>query len=393
MQNNRSAEEAGTTSFLNQSKGRLIMQRFRSLTSSACSAVVVAIFAVGTVTAQPASADAVSDFYKKTTIRILVGYPPAGSYTAYAQMGARHIGRYIPGKPRVIIQNMPGAGSLVAANYFANVAPRNGSMIGIFADTLAVSQLLFPKKAKFNAKDFHYIGRFTPVNPVFMVRSDAGVKTFKDVQAKEIIVGCTGAGSQSYIMPRAMKSLLGAKFRMICGYRGSAAQTLALVRGEIQAQSSAWASWRIRYLDEIKRGELIPIVQVGLTREAELPNLTLMHELTSDPDKQRILKFLSTGGFIGRSLSAPPGLSADKLKALRTAFSQMIKDPEFLAEAKKRKANIGYATGEDLDKTTLAALATPANLVKQAQESMKGYKKNCTKNCARPKKKKKKKSN
>jgi tripartite-type tricarboxylate transporter receptor subunit TctC len=369
------------------------MRKFHPLMSLAYGALAVAIFAMGAAIAQPAKADAVSDFYKNKTIRILVGYPPAGSYTAYAQMGARHIGRYIPGKPRVIIQNMPGAGSLVAANYFANVAPRDGSMIGIFADTLAVSQLLFPKKAKFNAKTFHYIGRFTPVNPVFMVRSDAGVKTFKDVQAKEIIVGCTGAGSQSYIMPRAMKSLLGAKFRMICGYRGSAAQTLALVRGEIQAQSSAWASWRIRYMDQIKRGDLIPIVQVGLTRETDLPNLKLMHELTNDADKQRILKFLSTGGFIGRSLSAPPGLSADKLKALRTAFSQMVKDPKFLAEAKKRKANIGYATGEALDKTTIAALATPANLVKQAQTSMKGYKKNCKKNCKRPKKKKKKKSN
>jgi tripartite-type tricarboxylate transporter receptor subunit TctC len=293
----------------------------------------------------------------------------------------------------VIIQNMPGAGSLVAANYFANVAPRDGSMIGIFADTLSVSQLLFPKKAKFNAKTFHYIGRFTPVNPVFMVRSDAGVKTFKDVTAKEIVVGCTGAGSQSYIMPRAMMSLLGAKFKMICGYRGSAAQTLAMIRGEVQAQSSAWASWRIRYSDQIKKGELIPIVQVGLTRETDLPNLKLMHELTNDPDKQRILKFLSTGGFIGRSFSAPPGLSADKLKALRTAFAQMVKDPKFLADAKKRKANIEYASGEDLDKMTLEALATPANLVKKAQTSMKGYKKNCTKNCKRPKKKKKKKSN
>jgi tripartite-type tricarboxylate transporter receptor subunit TctC len=369
------------------------MRKFHSMTSLACGALAVTAFVAGAITAQPAKADAVSDFYKNKTMRILVGYPPAGSYTAYAQLAAAHIGRYIPGKPRVIIQNMPGAGSLVAANYFANVAPRDGSMIGIFADTLSVSQLLFPKKAKFNAKTFHYIGRFTPVNPVFMVRSDAGVKTFKDVTAKEIVVGCTGAGSQSYIMPRAMMSLLGAKFKMICGYRGSAAQTLAMIRGEVQAQSSAWASWRIRYSDQIKKGELIPIVQVGLTRETDLPNLKLMHELTNDPDKQRILKFLSTGGFIGRSFSAPPGLSADKLKALRTAFAQMVKDPKFLADAKKRKANIEYASGEDLDKMTLEALATPANLVKKAQTSMKGYKKNCTKNCKRPKKKKKKKSN
>lgn len=359
------------------------LHRFASLTCSALAVAAIAAVSLST----SAKADAVEDFYKGNTIKILVGYPPAGSYAAYAQLAVQHMGNYIPGRPNIIMQNMPGAGSLVAANYFNNVAPKDGSMIGIFADTLAVSQLLFPDKAKFDAADFHYIGRFTPVNPVLMVRKEAGIKTFSDLKEKQIVVGCTGAGSQSYIMPRAMVTMLDAKLDLICGYRGSAAMTLALVRGEIDAQSSAWASWRIRYLDEIKRGDLIPLTQVGLKPEKGLAKLPLMHELTDDKERGQILRFLSIGGYIGRSLHAPPGIDSDKLAALRKAFAQMVKDPDFLASAKKQRANIDYASGEELDEAAKEALATPAHLVAQAREAMAGYKKNCTKNCERPKKK------
>lgn len=363
------------------------MRGLKNLVPAALGAIAALAFAAS---GTPAKADSVADFYKGKTMKILVGYPPAGSYTAYAQLAARHYGKFIPGKPNVIVQNMAGAGSLVAANYFANVAPKDGSMIGMFADTLAVSQLLFPDKAKFDAAKLPYIGSFTPINPVFAVRSDAGVKTFADAQKKKVIVGCTGAGSQSYIMPRAMMSLLGANFQMICGYRGSAAQTLAMIRGEIQAQSSAWASWRIRYFDDFKTGKLIPIVQIGLKREKELPNLVLMHELTKDKEKQQILKFLSIGGFIGRAFNAPDGLPADRLKALRDGFAKMTKDAGFLADAAKQKANIDPETGEALDAMTREALGTPKNLVSQAQEAMKGYKKNCKVNCSTKKKSKNK---
>lgn len=363
------------------------MRGLRTLATLVCGTVAAIALTAGNVPSAKAE-----DFYKGKTMRILVGYPPAGSYMAYAQIAARHWSKFIPGKPSIIVQNMAGAGSLVAANYFANVAPKDGTMVGMFADTLVVSQLLFPKKVKFDVSKMHYIGSFTPINPVFMVRQDAGVKTFDDLKSKEIIVGCTGAGSQSYIMPRAMMALLGAKFRMICGYRGSAAQTLAMVRGEIQAQSSAWASWRIRYSDDIKSGKLVPILQVGLKPESELPNLVLMHQLTKDKDKQQILKFLSISGSIGRAFNAPAGLPADRLELLRASFAKMAKDAAFRADADKQRANIDPETGPALDAMTVEALATPKHLVAEAQEAMKGYKKNCTVNCDVKKKKKKKKA-
>ena len=367
------------------------MRGYHPLASLTCGALAVAALAAVTFSPTAAKADSVSDFYKNKTIKILVGYPPAGSYMAYAQLASRHWKKYIPGHPNVIVQNMAGAGSLVAANYFFNVAPKDGTMVGMFADTLSVSQLLFPKKAEFDARKMPYIGRFTPVNPVLMVSAGQGVKTFKDTLDHELVVGCTGAGSQSYIMPRAMMHLLGSKFQMICGYRGSAAMTLAMMRGELQAQSSAWASWRIRYLDEIKQGKLIPLVQVGLEREKELPDLKLMHELTNDPEKKQILKFLSIGGSIGRSFNAPPGLPADRLAALRSSFAEMVKDPKLLADAKQEHATIGPITGEELDKLTAEALATPPKLVEEGRVAMQGFKNNCKVNCGSSEKKKKKK--
>ena len=351
-------------------------------------AAFLAATAAGT---SPAKADKIADFYKGRDVTLLVGYPPAGSYAAYARLAAQHIGKYIPGKPNVIVKHRAGGGSLRATNYLYNVAPKNGLMLGLVADTIAVSQLLFPKKAKYDTSKMRYIGGFTPVNPVVMIRSDHKAKTFEDTLKSEVVVGCTGAGSQSYIMPRALKEILGANLKLVCGYRGSAAMTLALTRGDLNAQSSAWASWRIRHIDAIKAGKLIPLVQIGLKREKELPNVRLMHELTGDPDKKRILRFLSVGGAVGRTIIAPPGIPADRLAALRAAFNKMVKDPKFLADAKKRRANIDPATGEEVDAITKDALATPAKLVKTAAAALKGYKKSCKKNCGKKKKKKKKK--
>lgn len=354
--------------------------------------LAAAALALGALGAPSAKADAVSDFYKGRDLTFLVGYPPGGSYAAYARLAAQHMGKYIPGEPTIIVKNMAGGGSLRATNYLYNAAPKNGLMLGFVADTIAVSQLLYPKKAKYDAAKMRYIGSFTPINPVVMIRSDHTVKSMEDAMTTEVIVGCTGAGSQSYIMPRALKEILGAKFRLVCGYRGSAAMTLALIRGDLNAQSSAWASWRIRYYDDIKQGKLIPLVQIGLKREKELPDVRLMHELTDDADKKRILEFLSVGGAVGRTIIAPPGVPEDRIAALRAAFDKLVKDPAFLADAEKRRANIDPSTGAEIDAITAKALATPAPLVKRAADALQGYTKGCKVNCGGDKKKKKKKA-
>ncbi len=349
-----------------------------------------AMVAATALTVTPAKADKIADFYKGRDITFIVGFSTGGSYGVYSRLVAKYMGKYTPGNPTYITQHMSGGGGIKAANFLYNRAPKDGTFLGFLSDSLAVGQILFPKKAKFDATKMRYIGGITPVNPVVMVHKRHKVRTIQDVRKTELIIACSGRGSQTYIMPKAMIELLGMKFRHICGYKGSAPQSLALARGDVDAQSSAWASWRIRHMDDINNGTLIPLVQIGLKRERELPNVPLMQDLTNDKENKMILEFLSVGGAVGRSVIAPPGVSSDLVKALRVAFNKTMKDPGLLADAKKSRANIQPTTGEALDALTKKVLSTDKGLQRKARNIMKGYKKNCKKNCKKKKKKKKK---
>ncbi len=365
------------------------MKRYLSA-SKLGAGVIAAALAATALTAAPAKADKVADFYKGRDIAFIVGFSTGGSYGVYSRLVAKYMGKHTPGNPTYITQHMSGGGGMKAANYLYNRAPKDGTFLGFLSDSLAVGQVLFPKKAKYDATKMRYIGGITPVNPVVMVHKRHKVRTIQDVRTTELIIACSGRGSQTYIMPKAMIELLGMKFRHICGYKGSAPQSLAMARGDVDAQSSAWASWRIRHMDDIKNGTLIPLVQIGLKRETELPNVPLMQDLTNDPENKKILEFLSAGGAIGRSVIAAPGVSSDLVKALRVAFIKTMKDPGLLADAKKHRANIQPTTGEALDAITKKVLSTEKDLQRKARNIMKGYKKNCKKNCKKKKKKKKK---
>lgn len=350
-----------------------------------------AAFAAVTLSAAPVQADKLADFYKGRDVRIILPYSVGGSYGGYGRLVGRHLGKYIPGNPNFITDHSKrGGGGLRGANYIYNQAPKDGSEIAILADALAVTQLLFPKRAKYDVAKMRYIGRVTPVNPVIVIRGDRKVKSAKDAMKTQIIISCSGKGSQGYIMPRALKVIVGMKIRQVCGYKGSAPQTLAIERGDVDGQSSAWASWKFRRPDALKSGKLIPLVQIGLEKEADLPNIPLMQDLTDDKEKKAILEFLSVGGAIGRSVILPPGVPAEKVKMFRDAFQKMLKDPAFLADAKKQRLHIGGLSGEGLDKISSKALATPKGLVKQAQLAIvKGKVEKCKTNCVRKKKKKK----
>ncbi|MCH8097123.1 MAG: hypothetical protein IID53_08600, partial [Proteobacteria bacterium] len=235
-----------------------------------------------------------------------------------------------------------------------------------------------------------YIGSIVPVNPVIVVRRQSKAKSIEALKKTEIAIACSGRGSQSYIMPAMLKYFIGFKWKLICGYKGSAPMTLALQRGEVDAQSSAWISWKIRHFDAIQNGDLKPIVQVGLKREADLPDLPLMQDLTEDAEIKRILEFVSSGSAIGRSIIAGPGTPKDRIAALRKAFDKTVKDPKLLAFAKKRNAIIDPKPGAEVQKIALRALNTPKELVERARAATKGKTEKCQKNCKKKKKKKKK---
>jgi len=359
------------------------MSRRRVLLAASLAGVAVA----GAGIAASAKADAVSDFYQGKTVTFLVTYPPGGSYDVYGRLLAEHMPKHIPGKPDAIVQNMPGGGGSLGLNHFYKTAPKDGTMLVLPPDAYAVAQLMTPKQARWDAGKLISLGRIVPVNPVLMVRGDAPARTLADLKKTEIVVGCTGRSSQSFIMPAMMKHFLGYKWKLICGYKGSAPLTLAMERAEVHAQSSAWASWRIRDRDRIGKGELVPVVQFGLEREDEVKNVPLMQELTDDPKIKQVLEFISAGSALGRSLAAPPGTPADRVAALRRAFDETMKDPAFLKDAGKRDAQVLPATGQATQEVVRKVLATPHDLIEMAQAAYKLKPVKCKVNCASKKKK------
>src|SRR4029077_10577609 len=202
-------------------------------------------------------------------------------------------------------------------------APKDGSTIGIFPETIAIVQLTRPEIGKWKAQELSYIGSFANVNAVFMVRKGAPATTVEELKTTPINVGCNTPIGVSYINPAIMKKFGGLEFKIVCGYPGTASLPIALARGEIDMVTGAWTGWKNR--SEVTGGELKPIIQSGLARHKELPDVPLMQEVISDPIGKKVAEFMSAGSAIGRALITPPGVPAERIAALRNAFDQLVK--------------------------------------------------------------------
>ena len=320
----------------------------------------------------PAAAQSVEQFYKSANMVITIGHPPGGSYDLYARLAADYLKKFLPGSPKnnIIVQGRPGGGGVKAVAWFYVQAPRDGSNLGLFPETIAHTQILQPEIGKWKVQDMHYVGSLAGVNAVFMLRKGAPVSTPADMLKTSLNVACTGRNSQSYQAPAALKAMANYKFNLICGYPGSAEATLALLRGETDMLSSAWNSWRATHQTEIKNGSIKPVIQVGLTRSKELPEVPLMQDLVDDPKVKQALEFVSAGAAIGRALISPPNVPADRLAALRTAFDKMVADPAFLKEAAKRNIEIDPASGADVDKFSARIADAPKEAIEMASKAM-----------------------
>ena len=213
-----------------------------------CIKLVAGLFALGAgLWAQDAKADSAADFYKGKTVNILVGFGSGGSYGVYARLLADAFARHIPGNPKVIPQFMPGGGSRKAINFLYNAAPRTGTHVGMGIPQLAFNQLIFPKGIKFDMRKFNFIGRITDGNVIFMLRSDApGGGTLAGAMKSQVIIGGSGKGTHTYMIPAVMNSLLGTKFKIVLGYKGSRAEWLAMERNEIHGMTGSWLNWKSR---------------------------------------------------------------------------------------------------------------------------------------------------
>jgi tripartite-type tricarboxylate transporter receptor subunit TctC len=313
--------------------------------------------------ALPAAAQSVESFYKSHELTILIGHPPGGSYDLYAQLAAAHIGKYIPGKPTVIVQSMPGGGASKAASFLYSRGPKDGSMISLFPETIAYVQLLDPAQGRWDVTKMAYVGSFAPVNTAFLAHKGSRLTSPQDLFTGKTNIGCTGRASQSYQYPATLKLVAKMPLNIICGYDGSAASTLALLRGEVDVVSKAWNSARAEDRDSLDNGTLFPLLQAGLARTPELPNVPLAQEIVADPSAKTAIEFVSAGAAIGRALLAPQNVPPERLAALRAAFDQVVRDKDFLADADKRAIYIEPTPGAEVQKVSDAIIKTPKDVV------------------------------
>ncbi len=329
----------------------------------------LAIVVAASLTAQTAAAQSVADVFNNRTVTILSHASPGGTYGQTAQLLARHFGRKIAGNPTVIVQHMPGGGGMKATNYAYNVMPKKGHNVLMPPEMSVVSQLLRPKKVKYVTNKFIWLGTVFGSNQVMIMRRDTGIRSIDDLKKKEFIVASTGTSSPTYLVPSMMNAMLGTKFKVVTGYRGSAGTSLSVERGETFGMTNSWVSWkknRPQWFDKKKDNFAVKLVQVGFTRDKALPNIPLLTELTTNDDDRAAAAMLSTASVIGRGLVLPPGVPKYLIKALRTAFWNTVSDPDFKTEAKKRRLPVEPIKGAELQNTVNSTIKklSPAVIAK-----------------------------
>ncbi|HKA81560.1 MAG TPA: hypothetical protein VKD43_16095, partial [Xanthobacteraceae bacterium] len=295
-----------------------------------CSVISAAVLAV-----QLAHAAGPEDFYKGKTVSLVIGYSVGGGYDAYGRLVARHLGKHIPGNPGVVAQNMTGAGSLKAATYIYSVAPKDGSVIGTFSRSQGIAPLL--GKAEFDSTKFTWLGSVTDEVSLCVTRHDSAVKTWQDALARETTFGGEGAGSDPNIFALLYRNVFGARIKIVTGYPGTNEIQLATERGEVDGLCGlSWSTLKGRYphwLAKDKKANIL--VQAGIKKQADLPDVPSATELAKTPEQTQILNLVLIGQAMARPFAAPPGIPADRKAALIAAFDRTTKDPDFLAEAER----------------------------------------------------------
>jgi tripartite-type tricarboxylate transporter receptor subunit TctC len=335
--------------------------------------IALGLFALLMALPQPGRAQAPADFYRGRTVTLIVGYSSGGGYDTYARVLARHMGKHIPGNPTIVVQNMPGAGSLRAANYLYNVAPKDGSTIGMFSRGLAMEPLIGASATQYDATKFLWLGSGTEEMSVVTLWHTAPVKTWADMLTKPFSLAGEGSGSDPDVYAALLKNVFGVKLRLITGYPGTSEMALALERGEMDGRASwSWSSLKALKPDWIADKKVNLPIQLNLTPNPELPNVPLIGDFATTDRQRQILKIILSRQTMGRPFMAPPGLPDDRKAALRKAFDDTMKDPEFVAEAKARGQEVNPVSGAEIDRLLADLYRTPADVVAETKKAISG---------------------
>jgi tripartite-type tricarboxylate transporter receptor subunit TctC len=324
-------------------------------------AMVLAFMAPG---GSRADAQTVAEFYRGNRISIIVGVPPGGSYDLNARTLARYMPRYIPGNPTIIVQNIAGANSMIAANHIYNIAPQDGTVIGASSRTMPYAPLLgMAGAARYDANRLFWLGSTAAETGVTVAWHTAPVKTTEDLFTTELIVGATDPGGDLYLFPHVLNTTLGTKFKIVPGYGALPPIGPAMERGEIQGVGTYnYMSLPPHWLREKKAALLL---QFGTKRHPDLPDLPLPMDFAKTEEQRQILNvFMSMKGF-GFPFFVAPDVPSDRVQALRNAFLKTMRDPEFQAEQKQQTREVSPASGEEMQQSLRAAYALPAGLIEK----------------------------
>jgi len=337
-----------------------------SMVTASVAAFAIAAFGV------PVAAKA-AEFYAGKTINMTIGFGFGGTYGSYARLMADHIKRHIPGNPNVIVVSKPGAGGLLAVNYAYNVMPRNGLHIFMPSDSFIVAQLLRPKKTKYDARKFSYLGATNQTNTIMVVRTDSGITRAEQLKTTSLVIGGTGQGSTSTMLPLTLKSMLKLdKMKTVTGYKGSSKTILAMERGEIQAASFNWLAWSSKVPQWFTENFASPILQLGIWKDPDLPNVPMVRDMVSAKDRP-VIDFLASHGAIGRGWALPPGVAKDKVAILTSAVAKTVADAAYKKGATKRRLRVLATSGAQIHKVVKDTFASAnAEVVARARKMIFG---------------------
>jgi tripartite-type tricarboxylate transporter receptor subunit TctC len=336
----------------------------RTLIASAVSALLLATSA----SAQPAAGGG-------KTLEINVGTSAGAGYDLYARLLARHLGKHIAGAPALVVKNMAGAGGMRLFSYLANVAPKDGSVIGTFGRGVAFEDLLNPKSGMPDGRTFGWLGSMNDEVSVCVAWKSSDVTKFEDVMTRELTVGASGAGGDTFIFPSVLNGVLGTRFKIVNGYPGGNEISMALERGEVQGRCGwSWSSLKATHLKWVETGQMRVITQIGLTKHPDLPNVPLALEFAKTAEQSDALRLVFARQSMAWPFAAPPGTPKARVEELRKAFAATLDDPEFVADAQKIGLEVRQVHGEEIDTILAQAYGVAEGTVRRTAEMLKAGK-------------------
>lgn len=322
---------------------------------------------IGACAAAPAMAqDRAADFYKGKQIQVLLG-GIGGEFDLNMRLLGRHFSDHMPGAPRIVPQYMTGAGGIKRANFLYEVAPKDGTVLGLIPENFPALQAIGGKGISFDVRRFNWIGSFSPTVATFLVWHAAGVTKFDDLKTKEVIAGATGRDSITFIYPTLINEFFGGKIKIITGYEGGGSINTAMERGEVHGRFNSWSSLKLTKPDWLRDKQVFVVAQSGPTAK-DLPGVPTLEKIAANEDDRQIIELAVSGTYLGRPLATAPDVPEERVAALRKAFLDTLKSPAFIADAEKAKVDLDPVSGDDLQAFVAKLLTFPERLLPKAKQ-------------------------